>query len=437
MANKPMTDLQYRNLKVSSTEKSVSVGGGLFVRIRSISDGGAKSFRMSYRIDGKQKWITLCTKAEKGSLAVARKECSHIKELLQKGLDPSLERKITIERNRQIQLDTKTKLENEAARLTLQQLFDKWKQQSLTKRRKDSGSSIESIFNRDVLPVLGSLAIDTMKKSDVMQVIDNQLARDTNRLPKLTLGLIRQMFRFAIDRDLMESDPTSSISKANIGSPDLERERTLSNDEIKALAIKLGDSHLLKTTQLAVWVMLSTCCRIGELCKAEWQHLDLEIRKWTIPEQNSKNGKPHIIYLSHFVAEIFIQLKQFKLSDKWLYPNRDNSNHLCTKSITKQISDRQIIFSNRTRKLKNRVENDCLVLGTEKWTPHDLRRTGATLMGDLGVRPDVIEKCLNHTEPNKIKRIYQRQTLQNEQNEAWRLLGEKIHCLKWSCMGSS
>ncbi len=60
-----------------------------------------------------------------------------------------------------------------------------------------------------------------------------------------------------------------------------------------------------------------------------------------------------------------------------------------------------------------------------KWTPHDLRRTGATIMGNLRVQPDVIEKCLNHTEENKIKRIYQRQELKQEQAEAWRVLGER------------
>jgi integrase len=58
-----------------------------------------------------------------------------------------------------------------------------------------------------------------------------------------------------------------------------------------------------------------------------------------------------------------------------------------------------------------------------------LRRTGATLMASLGVRPDVIEKCLNHTEQNKIQRIYQRAELRPEMAEAWRLLGERLELL--------
>jgi integrase len=50
---------------------------------------------------------------------------------------------------------------------------------------------------------------------------------------------------------------------------------------------------------------------------------------------------------------------------------------------------------------------NALVLGDGKWTPHDLRRTAATLMQELGVLPVVIEKCLNHREENKIEGLTQ------------------------------
>lgn len=51
------------------------------------------------------------------------------------------------------------------------------------------------------------------------------------------------------------------------------------------------------------------------------------------------------------------------------------------------------------------------------------------MMSALGIRPDVIEKCLNHVEQNKVVRIYQRQKLEAEQAEAWRLLGERLELL--------
>jgi integrase len=153
--------------------------------------------------------------------------------------------------------------------------------------------------------------------------------------------------------------------------------------------------------------------------------VDFNAKTWTIPESNSKNGGAHTIYLSDFALQQFKILKTIASSDTWIFPNRDNSSHVCDKSITKQIGGRQSeeIFSNRSK------NNQALVLMGGKWTPHDLRRTGATIMGNLKVAPDVIEKCLNHTEENKVKRIYQRQELKAEQTEAWRLLGDKLNLL--------
>ncbi|CAG1023251.1 hypothetical protein MTYM_02304 [Methylococcales bacterium] len=49
--------------------------------------------------------------------------------------------------------------------------------------------------------------------------------------------------------------------------------------------------------------------------------------------------------------------------------------------------------------------------------------------GELRVPSDAVERCLNHTEENKVKRIYQRQELKAEQAEAWRLLGERLELL--------
>ena len=117
-----------------------------------------------------------------------------------------------------------------------------------------------------------------------------------------------------------------------------------------------------------------------------------------------------------------------KKSDEWIYPNTDNTNHVCEKSITKQISDRQL-SEGKDRLSGRSKQGKALILEGGKWTPHDLRRTGATTMGNLGVRPDVIELCLNHVEQNQMKRTYQHQKLINERIEAWKLLGDRLELL--------
>ncbi|MOA58749.1 hypothetical protein D3C78_1831970 [compost metagenome] len=50
-------------------------------------------------------------------------------------------------------------------------------------------------------------------------------------------------------------------------------------------------------------------------------------------------------------------------------------------------------------------------------------------MTALGVLPEVAERCLNHTEENKVKRTYQRHSYAKEMAEAWRLLGDRLEIL--------
>ena len=273
--------------------------------------------------------------------------------------------------------------------------------------------------------MLGDLFIEDIKKGHITQVTDILKQRNAAHSARNLLKLMRQMFRFAVGRDIIEFDPTASLNVTRTTTKTTERDRVLSDVEIRMLAGQMPNAGLMPSTECAVWIALSTMCRIGELSKAQWVDLNLVDKTWKIPETNSKNGKAHLIYLSEFALEQFKTLARFALSETWMFPNRDNSSHVCEKSITKQLGGRQTttILSRRSK------ANQALVLPGGKWTPHDLRRTGATMMGDLGIAPEIIEKCLNHTEENKMKRVYQRQELKLEQAQAWEKLGERLAIL--------
>lgn len=51
------------------------------------------------------------------------------------------------------------------------------------------------------------------------------------------------------------------------------------------------------------------------------------------------------------------------------------------------------------------------------------------MIGDMGVSAEDIERCQNHLKQNKRKRIYQRLELTAEQQDAWRLLGDRLTLL--------
>ncbi|MNZ99082.1 Phage integrase family protein [compost metagenome] len=96
--------------------------------------------------------------------------------------------------------------------------------------------------------------------------------------------------------------------------------------------------------------------------------------------------------------------------------------------MTKQLGDRQRQPEQGTMSRRS-AKAQALLLPGGKWTPHDLRRTGATIMTALGVLPEVAERCLNHTEENKVKRTYQRHSYAAEMAAAWHLLGDRLNML--------
>lgn len=221
----------------------------------------------------------------------------------------------------------------------------------------------------------------------------------------------------------LENDPTAFITKKSIGGANVERDRVLNEDEIIELSQKLPEANMADTSMLAVWLALATCCRIGELLRAKWSDVHFQRRTWCIPSENSKNEKEHVIFLSDFAIEQFHKLKAITGGGEWCYPASRGTGHICPKTITKQVADRQRSgdpLSNRSK------QTDALILSRGVWKPHDLRRTGATLMNILGVLPEVAERCLNHIEQNKVKRIYQRHGYENEMRDAWRMLGNHL-----------
>ena len=94
-----------------------------------------------------------------------------------------------------------------------------------------------------------------------------------------------------------------------------------------------------------------------------------------------------LVFLSDFALEQFKTLHKKSGDTAWCFPARDAENHVCVKGVSKQIGDRQLRFRNR-KDLSNRRNDDSLVLANGsngEWTPHDLRRTAATMMQALGV----------------------------------------------------
>ena len=108
----------------------------------------------------------------------------------------------------------------------------------------------------------------------------------------------------------------------------------------------------------------------------------------------------------------------------WVFVNALRTGHVDIKSFGKQIADRQ-----RTpdKQIKGRTTlTDSLLLPEGRWTAHDLRRTGATLMARLGFSVDVNDECLNHKMQSKMARVYIHDRREQEQARAFDALGNRL-----------
>nr|WP_229261960.1 tyrosine-type recombinase/integrase [Duganella guangzhouensis] len=175
---------------------------------------------------------------------------------------------------------------------------------------------------------------------------------------------------------------------------------------------------------------------------ARWEHVDLDAGEWFIPKANLKDNVANLtVYLSPFSLEQFKALRAATGHTEWCFPNRGAAGHLDVKSISKQLGDRQVMFKKAkdggARVLKGRRNDNTLVLAggaNGTWTPHDLRRTGATMMQQLGISLDIIDRCQNHVlQGSKVRRHYIHHDYAEEKRSAWTALGKRLSeiAMKW------
>lgn len=462
-----MAKLTQRGLEAISPQQAgvvVREDGNLFGRVR-VTAGGAVSisFYYRFRFEGKLKDLS-CGTWPGDSLATIRTVRDAAREKVSAGINPALDKKIV---RHEMQTEVAQKLASiEAARvkdLNVSDLFAAWITDGV--RRKDGNAMLKRMFSADVLPAIGDIAVKDVTEHHLRAVLRAMVDRGVNRSAVMQRNSLTQMFAWARKRQpwrklLVEGDPMELIEIEKIIAPEYDldnyRDRVLGPDEIRELRIllnrmraeydeapnkRLAPQPLERTTECAIWIMLSTLCRVGEMTMARWEHVDLAAGEWLLPKANVKdNVADLVIYLSPFALKQFQRLHTLTGHTEWCYPNHAQTKHLDVKSISKQLGDRQVMFKKSKdgspRVLKNRRNDNTLVLAAGAngaWTPHDLRRTGATMMQQLGVALDIIDRCQNHVlAGSKVRRHYMHHDYADEKRAAWAALGERLTALQAS-----
>ena len=420
MSRYALTQLEINRADPRDKEYQLGDGDGLFLRVR---PAGEKDWIFRYTFDGKRCKLGLGSFRET-PLKVARSEADRARALIAECIDPKLERA----RRKAKETAEREAAERQKLRLTVNALFEAWFSAEVM-QRSDGGQEVRRTFTKDVLPAIGERFAEEVRRPDIIRILDTVKQRGVSVLTRNLLGDIRQMFNYALLRELIQIEPTSGLKRDTWGKK-TERERFLDEDEIKLLAEKLPNARLSKSSEAAIWLLLATGCRVGEITATRWEHVDLEKGRLFLPAGNTKNRVAHTVFLSDFAKRQLQVLKLESPDSPFLLPSRRPNTDapwttLCPKFLSKQLRDRQL--GTDATPMQNRSKQpDALLLPGGRWTAHDLRRSCATLMGHLGVAPHIIEKCLNHVEPNKMKRIYQRQSTQTEQRDAWELVGKTL-----------
>ncbi len=456
------TALELKSITIMWKGDSISDGGGLTGEVRvTNSNAVTVPFRYAFKLNGKVCWH-YCGIYPQDNMANIRKVRDDAREFIKAGIDPRAKKladKIVKQNeNDAIIASEKQKLidaEIERAKnLTFQDLYDAWIKDGVS--RSDQNKYISQSFNKHALPSLGKVYVRDLTEHDLRDLYRKIILGGTVATAVELSKDIGQMLRWAEKRKpwralLIDGNPSAlvEIKKLVPKGYTKERKRLLSIDEIKKLKFifdsaakfyldaptKYGvERPIKKEVQIAMWLCLSTICRIGELLMTEWKHVDFQARTWFIPAANTKGEQgaktDQLVYLSDFSLDQFKQLQVLTGNTVWAFPAIFKDGHVCVKSASKQIGDRQVQFKQRSKKLLGRVENNSLVLSEdEEWTPHDLRRTGATMMQQLKVPRDVINLCQNHVIGSKVDRVYLLDDYAEEKRNAWNKLGNRLEAL--------
>lgn len=363
-----LTDLAIRRLKPTAKDQFIADGDGLYLRV---SKTGRKTFLRREQANGKSRWVTLGTYPEL-SLLDARIAASEA---------PAKASALA---------DTKT----------FAQAWEAYHQHliSVIRRPDNHAHVVEANF----IESLGTMPLRDITRSDVSEVLQTILNRGAPVLARRALQVVRGLLEFSISRGWLETNVLATLPARHFGPPAQSRNRVLTDHEL-AVAIHNTQAAQRMTLhrKLIYGLLLLTGQRRSEVLGIHTG--EVSGCWWVIPEERTKALREQRVYLSPqaraLVKIAFRQLGPHPF--KGIEPNNVSVSAVATVASW----------------------------GMEHFTLHDLRRTMATRLADLGVQLHVIEKMLNHRMEGVLA-VYNRAEYLPERREAWRLWGRHVAALR-------
>jgi integrase len=365
-----LTDAALQNFRPRTKIYKVTDRDGMYVVV---ATSGTITFRYDYRMNGRRETLTIGRYGRTGiSLAKAREKCLDARRLVEHGISPSHEK----QREKRRLLEAKS----------FGEFGERWFKEA---PMADSTRAMRrSIFDRDLVPAFKTRLLKEIEPGDLRALC----AKIKDRGAPATALHVRDIVKhygFAILHGEKIANPADEVGPASIATFVI-RDRSLSPAEIRVALQQLDHVATLPTLRL----ILLTMVRKSELMDAVWDELDFENAVWSIPAARMKRSKAHNVYLSRQSLDIFIALKTCAGNSRYVLPSRYDADAPMSRAT----------FNRITYAVVERAKEQGLAL--EPFTVHDLRRTGSTLLNELGFNADWIEKCLAHESGRSSRGVY-------------------------------
>ncbi|TWB30482.1 tyrosine-type recombinase/integrase [Nitrospirillum bahiense] len=372
-----LTDAGIKALKPKGKAYKVSDRDGMYVVVQ---PSGTIVFRLDYHLNGRRESVTLGRYgAADLSLARARDKVIEARRAVLEGRSPAQEK------------------QREKRRLKEAKRFgefgERWLQEA---RMADSTRAMRRIiYERDILPTFRNRLLTEIEPDDVRAMCAKVKARGAPATAVQVRDIVKLIYGFAILHGEKVANPAESVNPASIATF-VPKDRALSPLEIRLMLGQLEHVPTLPTIRLSLKFILLTMVRKSELLDATWDEVDFENAVWAIPKERMKRAKPHNVYLAQQAIDILIALKTCAGGSRYLLPSRYDADAPMSRAT----------FNRITTAVVARAEKEGLPLAA--FTVHDLRRTGSTLLNELGFNRDWIEKCLAHEDSRSSRGTYNR-----------------------------
>ncbi|MCG5539457.1 site-specific integrase [Halorhodospira sp. 9622] len=358
-----------------------------------ITPKGSVAFVLRYTNSfGKDRLVTI---GEHGTwtLSAARKRAAELRKEIDTGADP-LDRRRT-----------------ERSEPTVAEVAEQFCKDHVDSLR--SSKEVRRLFNLHIVPALGTLRLKDVRRADVIGLVSH-IASDRGRQASLVLQYTKSMFAWAEDRELIELNPIATLKASKIGKElaPRRRQRVLDRDELKALWNATPSCGIQWITLSALWMILLTGQRPGEVAAAEWSEINFREKNWVIPEtRRRKTETDQTVPLTPLMLDLLGKIEEWaagKRSGRYVF------EVVYGRSLDPKTPSRAVF--NATNALGNKVHPTW-----GHWTPHDLRRTARTGMARAGVDETVAELAIGHTRKG-IVAVYDQHRYEDEKRralEAW------------------